>query len=1730
MLLILTAFVLFAADDYPGYITVPQYHIEYDNEYTYAYAVYNTPWGDYPGYTYEGYGPVYLEYEPYCNLEREYVHGNFYIEEHEYYQYYPEGEYDYTVGYNLSGYVNYGPHYWHTSGYYYIENDDMGIQPASTYTFAYFESIGVLELKPDGAGIIIRPTPPNPYGIQPFPLSPPYWPSLQAAIIAAPTTPSGTYQPIPFVITIYVPEIIAPLIVSGSNRLLVQNGRNVWLQPGLDSNGDRINVRLIQDNAILPTTADNNRHFLLGIRSRLTLDGITLTRDPLLTNADTQPGGGVRIENAGAGAPQNGATLYITGGTVIEYARGAVAFGAGIMSGTHSSIYLRHGYIRYNYSRASGGGIRLHGANGRGAVLRMWYPSQVYGNVTGAAGGGVHVMNNEVPSHPHLTTGQHNDRAIFYMYGGDIFNNRASSAGGGVRIGVAGHFYMHGGVIKNNYTIAPGNNGNQFLDGRGGAIEIVEDSVFTWTGGSILNNGRDATGAVRTINGGGVSIVGGGIMHILAPDPTNPNKTDNRFPKVIAGNASQRRGGGIFLSTTTVGGLPGVNLLRTNYASRVNIAEGLDVIIEYNETGFNTAISPVLANGEGGGIYVSNGSVHQQWTVDGVTHTLTQNFGAVLDMNSGVIRNNRARDYGGGVVLREHSGDDDPTLTLARMYLHPAAAIYGNTAGQTSAAGPAAFGRGGGGGAAVFDRGRLMIAGGIIHSNTATVSGGGVYMRNGEFTMFEGVIGGTVEIDDNGNTIQAEAGNVAHGTAVTQGGGGVFIHGADSHIRLYGGYIEYNRAHRGGGAMVTNQSTFDMMGGTIRGHRYNADGVSGGIIAGGGVLVSGDFAEFVMYGGFIGGDSYYSANKAQDGGGAWVGNGAMFNMKPGEYNYTLITGTITGNAATTTADNRGGGGVFMGSTIAGTGIGHFVMYAGEISNNTAQSGGGVLISAGSTFTVEEGSIDVNGTTYNTYGRIAHNMATGIGNYHGGGGVFIVDAGGTLQVNAGIIEQNRALRGGGVMVMTPANLEINGGIIRSHRYANSPADPMATPAPIAQGGGVFITGSTTFEMNGGIIGYTDPEYGNRAINGGGVWSGPGVIFTMHAGGLITGNFTTSIEYDAGGGGVFITGLGSTFFMQAGEIASNFAIRGGGVMVMYPAGFYMSGGTIHDHRYSTLDWDAIEAGGGVYVTGPGATFVKYGGIIGNNDRDNANIAEYGGGVFVADGALFEMRNYIDGQGIITPGTGLIISNSAARGGGVAVKEGSGFIMGSGLIYGNGAVMGIYRIGGGVYLYDYDSWFAMYGGIIRANRATAGGGVYIASNSLFEMNGGNISNHRYGDFETTDPITRGAGVNISEDAEFLMRGGTIGGPTDDTDAYDYPIHHANIAQYGGGIWVGNMANFNLEGTDPKRITGNKALYNGGGIWVSYNGFMTMDLETDNTYITFNRAEGLMGMGGGIYTQRYEYDTLLLMRVPGATLGPGETYAYSNLSLAAIEFSYNGAYFRYVPPVNAWEAIPAGAFTGTSQPPNPVRFHPLNNYDINFRIDEQLFEFFKAFDDGFGTPLWENLLEGARFKLFRADAYDWPTGSAGFISLDSDGNPSPSPPWTAVPPEMIVNSISQSGPGAEPVAFFMIPGFYYQLIEYRPPGGFQLPLGQWRLWIDEHGSVHFRIVGGIPTPGFIYDEAGHYGVHWFLLNWPDFVLPLTGGIGGTHMFTFVGSLAIVMAGLVVIVLHFRKRNPVEP
>ena len=350
-------------------------------------------------------------------------------------------------------------------------------------------------------------------------------------------------------------------------------------------------------------------------------------------------------------------------------------------------------------------------------------------------------------------------------------------------------------------------------------------------------------------------------------------------------------------------------------------------------------------NISGGTFVLSGGSIKDNKATNNVGVSISSS--GTFTMTGGEISGNKAKCFGGGISV--YSGTVE---------------ISGGTINNNHAAkGPSGYPthEDVGGGGIYINGGTVNFKGGTIKDNFLD----GADKNCGAGVFVEG--GGT--FDMSGGTIEGCKTNPDISSPQLSRGGGVFV--KDGTFTMSRGTVSGNTVIArevipgytlaAGGGVFVKDGTFTMSGGTVSGNTVIAREVTPGytLAAGGGVYVQ--KGTFTMSGGTV------SGNTAKEGGGIYGENSA--------YDLGVITisgGEVSGNTATSgggiyskykltvsdsaqikdnTAPNGSGGGIFIPHG------GRFYFTGGTVSGNTADEGGGIYIS---TTTVNTNPIEMSG--------------------------------------------------------------------------------------------------------------------------------------------------------------------------------------------------------------------------------------------------------------------------------------------------------------------------------------------------------------------------------------------------------------------------------------------------------------------------------------------------------------------------------------------------------------------------------------------------------------------------------------------------------------------------------------------------------------------------------------------------------------------------------------------------
>ena len=288
--------------------------------------------------------------------------------------------------------------------------------------------------------------------------------------------------------------------------------------------------------------------------------------------------------------------------------------------------------------------------------------------------------------------------------------------------------------------------------------------------------------------------------------------------------------------------------------NRADTGGGVSLASEYSYAKFNMLGGIITnneaTNGGGGGVYIGGGRFE-------------------MSGSAVITRNKTASSLGGGGVFMNGS---DIVYALNEFIMSGNAVISENTATN-----------GNGGGVYMNSAPEVTMNGGSITGNTAANNGGGVYAFSGTFTMNDGTIAGNKATAKNGGGVYAngstaftvKGGTIGGSTAADANaakyGGGVYV--KNGAFTMSGGKVTGNGASKDGGGVRLDKGTFNMSGSAVI-SRNTADGYGGGVDANDG--------SFTMSGGSITGNT--TTNESPNwsgGGGVCVFDDGSFTMSGG---------------------------------------------------------------------------------------------------------------------------------------------------------------------------------------------------------------------------------------------------------------------------------------------------------------------------------------------------------------------------------------------------------------------------------------------------------------------------------------------------------------------------------------------------------------------------------------------------------------------------------------------------------------------------------------------------------------------------------------------------------------------------------------------------------------------------------------------------------------------------------
>jgi len=860
------------------------------------------------------------------------------------------------------------------------------------------------------------------------------------------------------------------------------------------------------------------------------------------------------------------------------------------------------------------------------------------------------------------------------------------------------------------------------------------------------------------------------------------------------------------------------------------------------------------------------------------------------------------------------------------------------------------------------------------------------------------------------------------------------------------------------------------------------------------------------------------------GGGARVeSNTGTINMYDGAY----VINNIAGN---------GGGGLgFTTSTLFNAVIN---IYGGTISDNVAPWAGGIWAQSG-TVNMHSGNITNNNAgLIGTQAPNAGALDGLIDNPHGAGGGVRICCRGSFIMHDGVIANNTARYGGGVLIS----------------HGTTPVDPITS---------LFVMYGGSIVDNTATLTYVNPN--NQR---------PGWV------------------HNADGGGIFIMSSGQ-FVMRDHpnnipiNISRNTADQhGGGV-------YYQVGQWDTNERRQPVtmeDNEAIEDGGAIFLSY--RTLGMYG-----EWRLGYNTANRGGGVFLHGDA--SPHTYIIGTGWVPHplmGDGrLIMHDSTVRihdnhshtsGGGVYIYQDATLEMRAGSIDNNTSNI----FGGGVYVLNpgmyFTSRFVATGGQVTDNEARYGGGVYLmfravleASNVLFANNtaermGGAIFTELidYGNWLSGVPVPPELFPSPPDPSEILyafenliiedtveFAGNTAIAPflspynaidmlpniqwkDWNTAPHDYlSIHIHPLNNYDinfirpvyfyktdMGIYETPRSINNLEGAVFRLYRRLSEISPGVYDWEYYtsatseiNGRVALLVFTPGVYRLVEHAPptGLFTLPPGHWYVEMDFKDFEIQ-----TIGtPNITYQLMTVVVPPpVPCGCCGTTFIEVPPIQPCccngefvfmnlDRVTAGVTGDAGTTMERMRWHVGN------APPRAAMHLHKAGEGIFGifpppttvSQLDNMLREGAVFALYRYTGNGTPADTL-----------APAPGWVRT------NGFHTStGDPNQPIELMLVlredqPFSYYQIVELIPPVGYMLPFGQWRVRMDivhlptNEVTIAVSTQGNPSTPEFVR-LLGEAGYTFAVGNRLSLDLPLTGGFGSISTPIIAAGASMVFVGL---------------
>ena len=805
---------------------------------------------------------------------------------------------------------------------------------------------------------------------------------------------------------------------------------------------------------------------------------------------------------------------------------------------------------------------------------------------------------------------------------------------------------------------------------------------------------------------------GGGVHIENSQNVTIDNCTiqNNKTTEVSKNgtDVSVGAGGGVYISNSGV--IIRDSTIQSNTGTRgggVYVEKGSTVDVKDSNIDKNIATDvpsdePNSNKGLGGGIY----SFDSTLTVTGGTISGNEAKGStsLIISNDGELSSSTLGNGGGGICAVGKKSD----VTLDKV------TVTGNKATSNVSTNLGA------GGGIEAQGGSLTVKDSTISNNNAQGNGGGIFSAEGnELNISGSTIQGN-KADNGGGIHMGEARDtsktpskatitdtkILENEAIGSGeGGGVYVGGPRADATLKGCTVANNKAVSTGGGIAAKLGTVTLDDTTVENNQaVNGGGlfhlgiaVPGSLTLQNGSIIRNNTASSMGGGLFLWGNVGLKSENSEI-----SGNKALYGAGIAASQYTANFASPKLELVDTKVNNNGDANTVMGGGIyAASGV-TVTSKNTKFLDNTANSGGGILLYLNSSADLNNSEVSGNKATGNGGGVYVYDATCSVTASNGtvfrensgyrGGGIF--SSGGTVTVEDSTFEKNTATDDGGAIAATQnSSLTVRNSKVLENKAADT--------------AGGILAEKSTLEVTDSIID------GNRASLGGGLYisdiDAPGETKEDKPEHTITRTEITNNTADGQGigGGIYLGAQKLTItdskLTSNNTISKNGQTQGGAIVAYSPGDFTLDN--------TLIQGNTADVGGGIHVL---STKLRDSHIIlCNNTRITGNVAnQFGGGIF-----LDNMNN----PAVLELVNASVDNNTANVAGGIG-NYGSIVVLKDGAVLENNTAK---QYGGG--LYNRGKVTVESGATLMNNTAsTYGGGLYNKGEAIVESGAKLYNNH--------------------------------------------------------------------------------------------------------------------------------------------------------------------------------------------------------------------------------------------------------------------------------------------------------------------------------------------------------------------------------------------------------------------